>query len=158
MAISCLKMFVRNFLQLAIIECLLLHNSKVEASFKEFIKFKQVDYENLPSKFCTIMLLNKFFRLTTKILFKDSGNFPFIPYNNVPQGFAPYISKEKSKVFIAVPRRSPGVPSTLNYVKLEDSSSQHGSQSVYQNPKLHSYPNYAMNELDVSAQRFFMLN
>ena len=70
----------------------------------------------------------------------ETGNFPFIQYNNVPQGFAPY----KDKIFIAVPRRNPGIPSTMNYVKLEP------GQNVYTNPKLHSYPNYETNELDVS--------
>lgn len=73
-----------------------------------------------------------------------SGNFPYIAYNNVPQGFAPYLSSESPKLFIAVPRRNPGIPSTLNYVKIED------GQDVYLNPKLHSYPNYQQNELDVS--------
>lgn len=63
----------------------------------------------------------------------------------MPQGFAPHISTSSAKVFIAVPRRSPGVPSTLNYVKLDD------GQDLYLNPKLHSYPNYEMNELDVSS-------
>jgi hypothetical protein len=62
----------------------------------------------------------------------------------VPQGFAPYISNKSSRVFIAVPRRFAGVPSTLNYVKLDD-----GQEGAYENPTLHSFPNYGMNELDV---------
>ena len=65
-------------------------------------------------------------------------------YNNVPQGFAPYISNSTSKVFIAVPRRLPGVPSTLNFVELDD------DQKILINPKLQPYPSYEMNELDVS--------
>lgn len=48
------------------------------------------------------------------------------------------------KIFIAVPRRNHGIPSTLNYVKLD------GNNSLI-NPKLHSYPSYEMNELDVSC-------
>lgn len=79
-----------------------------------------------------------------KIIQKATGNFPYFAYNNVPQGFSPYISNKSSRVFIAVPRRHPGVPSTLNYVKLED------GQDAYVNPTLHSFPNYEMNELDVS--------
>lgn len=63
----------------------------------------------------------------------------------MPQGFAPHITPNSSKVFIAVPRRSLGVPSTLNYVELKD------GQDLYVNPKLHSYPSYEMNELDVSV-------
>lgn len=77
---------------------------------------------------------------------KAEGNFPYVSYNNVPQGFAPYSSNKSSRVFIAVPRRFPGVPSTLNYVKLED------GQDAYTNPPLHSFPNYEMNELDVSKR------
>lgn len=81
--------------------------------------------------------------ILTKVHLQVSANF--IQYNNVPQGFAPYISKGSTgKVFIAVPRRAPGVPSTLNYVKLE------AGHDDYINPQLHSYPNYEMNELDVS--------
>lgn len=63
----------------------------------------------------------------------------------MPQGFAPHITANVSRIFIAVPRRSPGVPSTLNYVELSD------NRDLYVNPKLHSYPNYEMNELDVSV-------
>ena len=58
------------------------------------------------------------------------------------------MSNKSSRVFIAVPRRYPGVPSTLNYIKLED------GQNSYVNPKLHSFPNYEMNELDVSKTVF----
>ena len=92
-----------------------------------------------------VLSIESFFRIWNNISFVQvSGNFPFDQYNNIPQGFAPYISNGSSKVFIAVPRRYLGVPSTLNYVSIED------GQSLLLNPKLHSYPNYEMNELDVS--------
>ncbi|CRL01323.1 CLUMA_CG014255, isoform A [Clunio marinus] len=109
-----------HFSSILIVSLLTLHH--VEASLKEFIKFERIEYEELPA----------------------TGNFQFDPYNNVPQGFAPYTSKRSPKVFVAVPRRSQGVPSTLNYVKLEE------GRDLYVNPKLHSYPNYEMNELDPS--------
>lgn len=66
----------------------------------------------------------------------------FVQYNNVPQGFAPYL--KGNKLFISIPRRSPGIPSTLNYINLEN------GRSIEDNPKLHSYPSYEMNQLDVS--------
>lgn len=71
-------------------------------------------------------------------------NVRFDQYNNIPQGFAPYVKGKK--VFISVPRRYAGVPSTLNYVKLDD------KKKLYENPKLHPYPNFKMNELDVSLK------
>jgi hypothetical protein len=88
------------------------------------------------------------FKLSRKFFTTAKGNFPYLAYNNVPQGFAPQISNKSSRVFIAVPRRYPGVPSTLNYIKLEE------GQDSYVNPKLRSFPNYEMNELDVSMKRF----
>ncbi|XP_070500416.1 L-dopachrome tautomerase yellow-f2-like [Chironomus tepperi] len=92
----------------------------ISSCLEEFIQWNQIEYENIP----------------------ETGNFQFIQYNNVPQGFAPY----KDKIFVAVPRRNQGIPSTLNYVKLEP------GQDVYTNPKLHSYPNYETNELDATNQ------
>lgn len=132
-------MFHRNFIVLAAVL------SIVEASLKEFIKFQQVEFENLPSELDAFWIS---FSWLETFLFKGAGNFPFIPYNNVPQGFAPFVSKTSSKVFIAVPRRSPGVPSTLNYVALE------AGKDLHLNPKLLSYPNYETNELDVGVRRF----
>lgn len=38
----------------------------------------------------------------------------FIPENNVPFG----VEVWRDKVFVTVPRRNPGVPSTLNYIDL----------------------------------------
>jgi hypothetical protein len=86
------------------------------------------------------------FKLSRKFSKTEGKNY--IAYNNVPQGFSPYTSNKSSRVFIAVPRRNPGVPSTLNYIKLEE------GQDSYVNPKLHSFPNYEMNELDVSRNVF----
>lgn len=137
-------MFLRQLVQLALLQSFLVHGNIAEASLKEFIKFKQVSYESLPSEFYNT-LMKKLFQLNCQIPFQVSGNFPFDPYNNIPQGFAPYINGNgSSKVFIAVPRRYLGVPSTLNYVEIED------GQELHVDPKLRSYPNYEMNELDVS--------
>ena len=65
----------------------------------------------------------------------------YIPYNNVPMG----VSHHNGKLFVTVPRRRHGIPSTLNYINLQTTR---GTQS----PPFKPYPNYAYNELDV---RFF---
>ena len=64
-------------------------------------------------------------------------NANFIAYNNVPMSVAHY----KGKVIITVPRRAPGIPSTLNYV---DADLPEGSS-----PALRPYPNFEMNKLHV---------
>ncbi|CAO1346510.1 unnamed protein product [Diamesa hyperborea] len=89
----------------------------ISCELKEFIKWKQLHYQDLPNS--------------------DNTSF-FNQYNNVPQGFFPY----NDKVFVTVPRRNIGVPSTLNYVQLN------GDKEDYENPPLISYPNFATNELD----------
>lgn len=94
----------------------------------------------------TLFRMN-YFVVIREIFGEGSGNFPYIAYNNVPQGFAPYITDKpgkQSKVFIAVPRRNPGVPSTLNFIPIDDSKGPHF------NPKVYSYPSFDFNELDVS--------
>lgn len=113
------------FVLIATASSLSFNKKTLDKPFKlnELFKFTQIEYSNLPK----------------------SENFPYIQYNNVPQGFAPFISRNnetKSKMFIAVPRRSPGVPSTLNYVELKD------NQESYVNPELQSYPSYEINELE----------
>ncbi|CAH1722965.1 unnamed protein product [Aphis gossypii] len=57
----------------------------------------------------------------------------FVPENNLPVG----IEVWKNKLFVTVPRWSNGVPSTLNYIPLDVSSTQ--------SPKLTPYPNWAYN-------------
>ncbi|XP_060808384.1 L-dopachrome tautomerase yellow-f2-like [Amyelois transitella] len=52
----------------------------------------------------------------------------FIQYNNVPVGFEVY----SDRVFVTVPRRRYGIPSTLNYIKLDGSPA----------PPLRPYPSH----------------
>lgn len=65
-----------------------------------------------------------------------SSNESFVSYNNIPMG-ATY---HNGRVFIAVPRRRPGVPGTLNVI---DINKQEGTKS----PKLTPYPEYRVNQL-----------
>ena len=88
-----------------------------------------------------------YFAYFTTFDFADS--FPYIHnaftawalYNasvNVPFGLAYY----DGKLFVALPRRNPGIPSTLNIVVLN-------GDPPHLNPLLTAYPNYQMTALDV---------
>ncbi|XP_063899450.1 L-dopachrome tautomerase yellow-f2 [Helicoverpa armigera] len=75
----------------------------------------------------------------TSIYFRDSREEKdsyFTQYNNIPIGFEVY----EKKLFITVPRRRYGIPSTLNYVDLDSKESS---------PLLKPYPNSA------SVDKFF---
>lgn len=69
-----------------------------EHALKEIFKWKTIDYEfaNAEARASAIR------------------NSEYIPQNNVPFGLEIW----RDKVFVTVPRRNPGVPSTLNYVPL----------------------------------------
>lgn len=68
----------------------------------------------------------------------QAGAPNFIPANNVPMGADHY----NGLVFITVPRRRPGIPSTLNYVDLIQKSRN-------KSPLLKPYPDIEMNALHV---------
>ncbi|XP_055374666.1 L-dopachrome tautomerase yellow-f2-like isoform X2 [Condylostylus longicornis] len=61
----------------------------------------------------------------------------YIPYSNVPMG----VSRYKNKLFVTLPRRRPGIPSTLNYINLMKLGNDI-------NPKFIPYPNYDFNKLN----------
>ncbi|RZB38917.1 yellow-y [Asbolus verrucosus] len=58
----------------------------------------------------------------------------FIPENNLPVG----IEIWKDKLFVTVPRWKPGVPSTLNYISLQNTEDK--------SPPLKPYPDWRSNE------------
>lgn len=62
----------------------------------------------------------------------------YIAYNNVPMGATHF----KGKLFVTVPRRRPGIPSTLNYVSTK---STRGTD-----PSFRPYPDLATNDLHVN--------
>lgn len=66
-------------------------------------------------------------------------NASYIPYNNVPMGATHY----NGRLFVTVPRRRIGVPSTLNYVDMRKDGNN-------PSPKLYAYPNFETNKLNVS--------
>ncbi|EDV42632.1 uncharacterized protein Dana_GF18090 [Drosophila ananassae] len=71
----------------------------------------------------------------------DDSNAPYIPYNNVPMG----VTHFRGRLFVTMPRRRVGIPSTLNYIDL----SRDGRD---QSPKLLAYPNFALNQFNNSAE------
>ncbi|CAH0730911.1 unnamed protein product, partial [Brenthis ino] len=58
----------------------------------------------------------------------ETGRF-FVQYNNLPMG----VERVGGKLFITVPRRRHGIPSTLNYINLKEANSR--------SPSLKPYPN-----------------
>lgn len=69
-------------------------------------------------------------------------------YVNIPFGVAHY----KGRLFVALPRRNPGIPSTLNVAVLN-------GDPPHLNPRLTGYPNYQVTSLDVGiANKFSYLS
>ncbi|XP_055617290.1 L-dopachrome tautomerase yellow-f isoform X2 [Toxorhynchites rutilus septentrionalis] len=64
-------------------------------------------------------------------------NETFVSYNNIPMG----VTHHKGRLFIAIPRRRPGVPATLTTIDI--SSAKQGMKS----PPLNAYPDYIVNQL-----------
>lgn len=74
-------------------------------------------------------------------VYTKSNNDPdFIQYNNVPMGATHY----KDRIFLTVPRRSPGIASTLNVIS---SKSPIGSS-----PSFQPFPSAETNELHVNIK------
>ncbi|XP_037709172.1 L-dopachrome tautomerase yellow-f2 [Drosophila subpulchrella] len=71
----------------------------------------------------------------------DDPNAPYIPYNNVPMGATHF----RGRLFVTMPRRRVGIPSTLNYIDV----AKEGSNP---SPKLQAYPNFALNQFNASAE------
>ena len=72
-----------------------------------------------------------------------AGDNAYIAYNNVPMG----VTHFNGRLFITMPRRRTGIPSTLNVIDL-------GSKKLTQSPLLTGYPSYEINALDVSISLF----
>lgn len=71
----------------------------------------------------------------------DDPNASYIPYNNVPMGATHF----RGRLFVTMPRRRVGIPSTLNYIDLAEDGSN-------RSPKLRAYPNFALNQFNASAE------
>ncbi|XP_055904569.1 L-dopachrome tautomerase yellow-f2-like [Eupeodes corollae] len=107
----------------------------------EVFQWKQMDYENRGNSdiegdfiFPTEDFKSKVRGTrapTTTSIQEDS----YIPYNNVPMG----VNHFNGKLFITMPRRRLGIPSTLNYIDLKTVGSN-------RSPKLRAYPDMATNE------------
>lgn len=73
--------------------------------------------------------------------FYDTLTFSFFLENNIPMGANIW----KGKLFITVPRRRLGVPSTLNYIALKTSTKH--------NVPLIPYPNLLTNAFETKQRR-----
>ncbi|EDW97174.1 L-dopachrome tautomerase yellow-f2 [Drosophila yakuba] len=71
----------------------------------------------------------------------DDPNASYIPYNNVPMGATHF----RGRLFVTMPRRRVGIPSTLNYIDLAEDGS-------VLSPKLRAYPNFGLNQFNASAE------
>ncbi|XP_037948418.1 L-dopachrome tautomerase yellow-f2-like isoform X2 [Teleopsis dalmanni] len=69
------------------------------------------------------------------------NNSSYIAYNNVPMGATHF----QGRLFITMPRRRVGIPSTLNYIDMiKDGNNP--------SPKLHAYPNFDTNDINSISQ------
>uniref|UniRef100_A0A336M1H6 CSON010294 protein n=1 Tax=Culicoides sonorensis TaxID=179676 RepID=A0A336M1H6_CULSO len=84
-----------------------------QGGLEEFYKWKIMDYEGV-----------------------DTNKIDVTPYNSMPVG----VDRYKNKLFITVPRRRPEIPSTLNYVDIDEFSEN-------RSPKLKPFPNIETNSL-----------
>lgn len=66
----------------------------------------------------------------------------YVAYNNVPFG----VSRWGNRFFVSIPRRKPGIPSTLNVVEA------HATEPYDQSAKLKSYPDFLTNRPEVSLK------
>ncbi|GAB0088343.1 hypothetical protein DMENIID0001_027460 [Sergentomyia squamirostris] len=96
------------------------HSQDLSETFDVICRWKQLEFQNVPN---------------------DQGDI-YIPYNNIPFGFAR--APESNRIFVAINRVNPGVPSTVNY--FYESECEH-----VENPKLRPFPDYATNSFQYNA-------
>ncbi|KAH8358826.1 hypothetical protein KR093_002702, partial [Drosophila rubida] len=71
----------------------------------------------------------------------DDNSGPYVAYNNVPMG----VTHFRGRLFVTMPRRRVGIPSTLNYIDMRSDGQQ-------RSPKLRAYPSFELNQFNASAQ------
>lgn len=100
--------------------------------FDLVFKWKQLEHNSILSDLGGDITFNGPVTPTNSTTIDES----FVSYNNIPMG----ATHHKGRVFIAVPRRRPGIPATLNVI---DINKQGDSKS----PKLSAYPELRINQL-----------
>ncbi|XP_063709031.1 L-dopachrome tautomerase yellow-f2-like [Culicoides brevitarsis] len=80
-------------------------------------------------------LLTEFYKWK-EMNYEGFGTNDVIPYNSMPVG----VDRFKNKLFITVPRRRPGIPSSLNYIEIDEFGPD-------RSPKLRPFPNIETNLL-----------
>ncbi|XP_032593561.1 L-dopachrome tautomerase yellow-f2 isoform X2 [Drosophila grimshawi] len=71
----------------------------------------------------------------------DNNTDSYIPYNNVPMGATHF----RGRLFVTMPRRRVGIPSTLNYIDMRRDGAK-------RTPMLYAYPNFELNQFNNSAR------
>lgn len=156
---------MKNVIRYSLI-LIILHCANAAQEWSEFYKWNQMEYDHLPD---SGMWINKLFQFLkcTKISYCNYNilkvpvfdvepsiaeieklglysRTSYIPYNNLPVGVSHY----KNRLFITVPRRRVGVPSTLNVINVAQVT--HDEKS----PKLVAYPSYEINEIPVRINQY----
>lgn len=98
--------------------------------FDLVFKWKQLEYTSTQTESGDITFTGP---VKTSI---PTSNESFVSYNNIPMG----ATHHNGRVFIAVPRRRPGIPSTLNVIDIN-------KQKDTKSPKLTAYPEFRINQL-----------
>ncbi|CAK1553242.1 unnamed protein product [Leptosia nina] len=134
--------------------------------FQEVFAWKQLTYDIdgislLQDRFLDVEEENRAKRQADRIVFADDTNSDwarprptvstpapnpeagrfFIQYNNVPMG----VEKVGNRLFVTLPRRRYGIPSTLNYIDLEEQNGR--------SPPLRPYPNIYASRSLISVYR-----
>ncbi|XP_068152404.1 LOW QUALITY PROTEIN: L-dopachrome tautomerase yellow-f2-like [Drosophila tropicalis] len=72
----------------------------------------------------------------------SNDDTPYIAYNNVPMGATHF----QGRLFVTMPRRRVGIPSTLNFIDMRRDGKKSSS------PKLYAYPDFETNQFNHSTQ------
>lgn len=98
---------------------------------------------NVSNETCFFIPLTKYILAPDRITFPGNDTstlLDFVPYNNIPMG----VDHFRGQLFITMPRRRPGIPSTLNYIDIN-------SNTRNQSPLLKPFPDIMTNSLHVSV-------
>ncbi|XP_034485419.1 L-dopachrome tautomerase yellow-f2-like [Drosophila innubila] len=153
-------MILKSFILLSL-KLLLLTTFALGDGMIEVFKWKQMDYYNRgdgqssrrPNPSAPVVFPGQYRGKRDVLTSRDTpmGFMPrndfadnsgsYIAYNNVPMGATHF----RGRLFVTMPRRRVGIPSTLNYIDMQ----RDGKQS---SPKLYAYPNFELNQFNTSEQ------
>ncbi|EDW81721.1 uncharacterized protein Dwil_GK12212 [Drosophila willistoni] len=108
----------------------------------EVFKWKQIDYHNRGEQAQTSHGYGRYrYSARDSRPIDNVTDTSYIAYNNVPMG----VTHFRGRLFVTMPRRQTGIPSTLNYIDLRRDGRWNSS------PKLRAYPDFELNQYNHSA-------